>query len=152
MADVHAHDAHLQNPEVHHETSDANISGILIFAVGLFVAAVIIHLLVWVLFRYFDSRQAVHAPVVEYPLAVGQPSVPPEPRLQTNPREDLRDLHDREDAILGSYGWVDKNAGVVRIPISEAMKLTVQRGLPAREANGAPQQNRQAQQASEQKR
>ena len=34
--------------------------------------------------------------------------------------------------MLNGYSWVDRNAGVVRIPIDEAMKLTVQRGLPAR--------------------
>jgi len=63
--------------------------------------------------------------------------VPPEPRLQTTPREDLRELRAREEEILGSYGWVDKTTGVVRIPIDEAMKLTLQRGLPARSEKGA---------------
>ena len=58
--------------------------------------------------------------------------MPPEPRLQTTPREDLRILREQEDAVLNSYGWVDRSTGVVRIPIEEAMKLTVQRGLPAR--------------------
>ena len=68
------------------------------------------------------------------PLAADQQTrLPPEPRLQTNPREDLRLLREQEDAILKSYGWVDRPAGVVRIPIEEAMKLTVQRGLPARQ-------------------
>ena len=62
--------------------------------------------------------------------------MPPEPRLQTNPREDLRALRAREDAVLNSYGWVDKTAGVVRIPIDEAIKLTVQRGLPVRQGSG----------------
>ena len=51
--------------------------------------------------------------------------MPPEPRLQTNPREDLSELRASEDELLDSYGWVDKNAGVVRIPIDEAMKLTL---------------------------
>ncbi len=152
MAERHAHDAHLDNPDVRHETTDVNIRGILLFALGLFVAAVIIHLLVWVLFRFFDSRAVAHAPAVEYPLALGQERVPPEPRLQTNPREDLRDLRDREDAILGSYGWVDKNAGVVRIPITDAMKLTVQRGLPVRQPNPEQQQQQRPQaRANEQK-
>ena len=59
--------------------------------------------------------------------------MPPEPRLQIHPREDLQDLRASEDAILNSYGWVDKNAGIVRIPIDEAMKLILQRGLPARQ-------------------
>jgi hypothetical protein len=72
----------------------------------------------------------------EFPLAAGQESrLPPEPRLQTNPRQDLRDLRSAEDTVLTGYGWVDKNAGIARIPIGEAMKLTVERGLPARQEN-----------------
>jgi hypothetical protein len=91
---------------------------------------------VWLLFLYFSGREATRV-APEYPLAAGQQTrVPPEPRLQTNPREDLRALRAREDAILNSYGWVDKKAGVVRIPIDEAIKLTVKRGLPVRQENG----------------
>jgi len=35
--------------------------------------------------------------------------------------------------VLESYAWVDKNAGIVRIPIEEAIRLTLQRGLPTRQ-------------------
>jgi hypothetical protein len=71
----------------------------------------------------------------QYPLALAQEKrVPPEPRLQTDPRQDLADLRAKEDETLNSYGWVDRNAGVVHIPIDEAIKLTLARGLPAREA------------------
>jgi len=62
-----------------------------------------------------------------------QNRLPPEPRLQTNPRQELSDMRAKENVTLYSYGWVDKTAGIVRIPISEAMKLTVERGLPARQ-------------------
>jgi hypothetical protein len=121
------------NPEVHHETSDVNIRGVLAFGAALLVATVIIYVAVWVLFRYFDAREARRV-VPQYPLAVSQePRLPPEPRLQTNPRQDLQDLRAREDDTLNTYGWVDKNAGVVRIKIEDAMKLVVQRGLPARQ-------------------
>jgi hypothetical protein len=58
--------------------------------------------------------------------------LPPEPRLQTEPREDLRNLRESEERTLTTYGWVDRNAGVVRIPIDRAMTLTVERGLPSR--------------------
>ena len=122
-----------QNPEVHHETSDVNVRGIFAFAAGLFIVAVIVELLVRLLFGFFNAREARQAPA-EFPLAASQANrLPPEPRLQTNPRQDLRDLRSSEDAVLGSYGWVDKNAGVVRIPIDQAMKLTLQQGLPARQ-------------------
>ena len=121
------------NPEVHHEHSDVNIGAILGFGVALIVVAVVVHLLIYVLFGYFNSRAGVQAPA-EYPLAAAQGNrVPPEPRLQTDPRQDLADLRAREEAQLTSYGWVDKNAGVVRIPIDAAMKLTLERGLPARQ-------------------
>ena len=121
------------NPSVHHETTDVNIRGILIVGAGLIVSAIVISIAVWVLFRYFEARETRRV-APEYPLAATQePRVPPEPRLQTNPREDLEQLRAQEDQILNSYGWVDKNTGVVRVPIAEAMRLTVLRGLPARQ-------------------
>jgi hypothetical protein len=86
----------------------------------------------WILFRYFDAREAQRV-VPMYPLAAQENRVPPGPRLQTNPREDMRELRAREEEILTSYGWVDKNAGIARIPIEEAMKLVLERGLPARQ-------------------
>ena len=96
------------------------------------VAAVLIHLLTYVLFRYFESREGRRV-TPEYPLAAAQTNrVPPEPRLQTDPREDLREMREQEDAVLESYGWVDRNAGVVRIPIDEAIKLTLKRGAAVR--------------------
>src|SRR5690242_17533711 len=117
---------------VHHETTDINIRGVLTFGGGLIVAAAVIHLVIWVMFVFFEGREDVARPSPEYPLAVGQENrLPPQPRLQTNPREDLRNLRDAEDALLNSYGWVDKNNGVVHIPIRDAMKLAVERGLPA---------------------
>ena len=123
---------HIENPDVTHEGSDVNFRGILAFAGGLLVVAVVIHLLIYVLFGYFQRREDVKT-VAEYPLAAQQRNrQPPEPRLQTNPRQDLADLRANEEQQLTGYGWVDKNAGIVRIPIDAAMKLTLQRGLPAR--------------------
>jgi hypothetical protein len=141
MAELHLpHRAHAHppdvNPAVRHEETDVNIRAILTFAAGLIVAAAIIHLLVWVLFGYFSAREA-RQPQPEYPLAVQQEQrLPPEPRLQTNPREDLRDLRAAEDEALTTYGWIDRNAGVVRIPIEDAMRITIEKGLPSREARG----------------
>jgi hypothetical protein len=122
----------LVNSEVHHEQSDVNIRAILGFGAALFVVAAVVHVLIYVLFGYFDSRENAKVPA-EYPLAATQGHrEPPEPRLQTDPRQDLADLRAKEDEVLGSYGWVDKNAGLVRIPIDAAVKLTLERGLPAR--------------------
>jgi hypothetical protein len=121
------------NVEVLHEESDVNIRAIFGFGAGLVVVAAVVHLLIYVLFGFFNAREG-RSVTAEYPLAAAQENrLPPEPRLQTNPREDLSELRAKEDEILGSYGWVDKNAGIVRIPIDAAMKLTLERGLPARQ-------------------
>jgi len=121
-----------QNPAVHHEESDVDIRAIFTFGAGLLILAVAIHVLVWLLFLYFNGREAKN-PGARHPLAAGQAlRLPPAPRLQVSPRQELRDQRAREDQMLNSYQWVDRGAGIVRIPITEAMKLTVERGLPVR--------------------
>jgi hypothetical protein len=39
--------------------------------------------------------------------------------------ENLKTLRDEADKALTTYGWIDKNKGVARIPIERAMELTV---------------------------
>ena len=116
-----------------HETSDINLRAILGFLAGLTVACVFINFLVWLLFTYFSVRES-RQPAPVFPLAAQKENrLPPEPRLQVHPRDDLRDLRAREDEILSTYGWVDQGAGIVRLPIDRAMKAIVERGLPVRQ-------------------
>jgi hypothetical protein len=61
-----------------------------------------------------------------------QNALPPEPRLQDQPRVELKDLKADEDAILGSYGWINPDKGIVRIPIDEAINIMAQKGLPSK--------------------
>ena len=60
------------------------------------------------------------------------PAAPPSPRLQLAPPADLQTFRAREEAELNSYGWINRTAGVVRIPIDRAMELVLQEGLPVR--------------------
>jgi hypothetical protein len=63
-------------------------------------------------------------------------TAPPAPVLQTAPIDDLVALRARERSLLETYGWIDKERGIVRIPIEKAMDLLATRGLPARSAPG----------------
>ena len=132
MSELHNPD--VENPEVAHEASDVNVSAVLRFGAGLFgVAAIVLLLLSWLMGVYAGQHQRAQTQV--FPMAAGQQDRrPPEPRLQDNPQQELRDLRAKQEGKLNGYGWVNKEAGIARIPIEEAMRMVVQKGLPAREA------------------
>jgi hypothetical protein len=134
-------------PEALHEPNAVSIPGVVKFFVWLSAAIVIAALSMWGLLHYFDARKAQEAPPPS-PLAT-EPRLPPEPRLQgapgsaSSPSEDIRRFREREDQLLGSYGWIDRQNGVIRIPIEQAKRLILQRGLtvtpPRTQQGGAAQ-------------
>jgi hypothetical protein len=122
-----AHDA------VHHEESDVHVRAIFAYGLGLLGVLVLVAGLVWMLLMNLRGR-AERSDVAPSPFAAEKRALlPPEPRLQVNPKEELKQFQTAEDAVLNGYRWVDRNAGIVRIPIEEAIRLTLERGLPSRD-------------------
>ena len=120
-----------QNSAPGHERRDVAVKRLLLFGAGLCVMVLFALAAMWLLFGYYKAEQSLGPPAS--PLAQGQ-EIPPEPRLQVTEQADLKQTRKAEDAILTSYGWVDRPAGIVRIPIDRAIELLAQRGLPTREA------------------
>ncbi len=139
MAENKPHE--LDRPEVRHEVADVDTWAVGKFAIALVLLCGVALLILSGLFKYFQSR-----PVAEEnrpgAVAVGN-RLPPSPRLETNEPRDLHALRSSEDAVLNSYGWVDQQNGIARIPIGRAIDLLAQKGLPAR-----PQQAETAPRAS----
>lgn len=132
MHEVDEKDTAPPDVDAGHETRDISTRVVVNFGVALVVGAVMVYVAIWLVYVYF-GRLADRAYPRQYPMAhVGAPLTPPAPRLQTQPREELKQMRDEEDRVLNSYGWVDGNGGVVHIPIERAMALTLERGLPAR--------------------
>jgi hypothetical protein len=114
-----------------HETSDANVRAIGITAIALFVAIAIVLWIVYGMFQYLAHHPTVITPA--NPMAeTDRQQFPPAPRIEEHPTIDLIELHAQENHILSTYGWTDKKAGVVRIPIDRAMELQLERGFPVR--------------------
>ncbi len=86
------------------------------------------------LFRSLDAR--VDGDAGAHSMA-GERQIPPEPRLQVEPRAELEVFQAEQARWLSTYGWIDRDAGIVRLPIERAMELTVERGLPQRGARAA---------------
>ena len=127
-----------------YERSDASPRGLLYFA--LIMAAILAATslsLIW-LFKYFQKAENPGS-FVAAPFAAERP-LPPPPRVQPNPREDLQNYYQSQQNLLNSYGWIDRQNGIVRLPIDRAMELLLERGLPTRPTStpetGAPSQKR----------
>jgi len=132
------------NPETHRERSDVNVRALLTFLALFIVFAAITNLLVWGMFKYFAemARNKTAAPLTD----VARPpdaSIPQVPRLQpfpnrdprgnmtlpntTTPVVDMSEMRATEEQALHTPGWVDKQKGIVRLPIDVAKQLAVQR-------------------------
>jgi hypothetical protein len=122
---------------VGHETTDAEIGPLVRFAVFLAATVIICALVVIGLYKYLDEREQAEK-AGRYPLAAGivRP-LPPPPRLQTYPFDDIKALRKEENKVLDHYAWVDQNAGVVRIPIERAIDVLAEKGLPYRQPGPA---------------
>jgi hypothetical protein len=120
------------NEEVHeHEHTDIPVRTIGKYLLGMVIAGVIVVLVLaglWNLFRHSIPEEA------RVPAWQGPRELPPSPRLQIAPTADLAEYQRKEFDRLYSYGWVDRSAGKVHIPIERAIDRIVGSGLPARKA------------------
>ena len=135
--DVHI-DGH--NQEVEFEREDLTAKPILLFLGGLVVLCLLVALVLRGMYSYLDSYENHHQlpqnPLVQSSDASTRDVAPadiakfPEPRLESDERQEINEFRMQEEKTLNSYGWVDQSAGVVHIPIDRAMQLLAQRGLP----------------------
>jgi hypothetical protein len=61
----------------------------------------------------------------------------------------LQKFRAEEEHQLSSYGWVDQNTGLVRLPIDRAKALLLERGLAVREGAPVPAGKHEAPKAGE---
>ena len=121
----------LHNEDVAHEHSDINVRAILMFLVGLAGVTALAAAAMWGVFVVLENQAADNDPQLS-PLSQPAGQQPPEPRLQTNEPAALDEVRSAEQKTLQGYGWVDQPAGVARVPIGEAKKLLLQRGVATR--------------------
>ncbi len=107
-----------------HEQREVSVRLIVVSLGFLAIGTFLVFLLVIGIFRYFYNTDKTGE-------ALRQGVIPPEPRIEVAPYEQLQQLKIREDHILTSYAWVDKNAGTVRVPIDRAIDLLAAKGLPS---------------------
>jgi len=132
------------NAEVSFERRDVNVFQITSFGIGLLISVLVAVFAMWALFVFLAKREDARNVPMPQKMSEERQTLPPEPRLSgvavengkivkpVYPRVELKELRDDEDAILNNYAWIDPNAGIVRIPIGEAIDMVAKKGLPSK--------------------
>jgi hypothetical protein len=111
-----------------HEAAEVSVKGVVAFAVGLIALGVAIHFVLGLVMQRYSKQvkqdQALTPPLFAVPVEV------PAPRLQDDPAADRLRVQQEQLERLNSYGWVDRHAGIARIPIDRAMDILAKSGLP----------------------
>lgn len=126
-----------EHGSVQYEKTDVSVgqvtrASVIVFGTSAVVAVALVGYLTLQVER--DERRAAPARAVGF--EGGRQA--PLPRLQEAPFVDVGALRAEEERALRNFGWVDRQAGVVRLPIDVAMRLYVEREAARRDQTAAP--------------
>jgi hypothetical protein len=130
MAESDLHRERRTDLQASYERSDLRPGYIAFFGIALSVVLVISVVIASLIVHYKTVQHARQDTPI--PRLAREREATPGPRLQVEAHSELRQMRAAEDAALNNYGWVDKNAGIVRIPVDQAMEVLAKKGLPAR--------------------
>jgi len=127
---VQANESPQENIRAGHELSDLEPRQVAVFGAILAATVILVVIATYLLFdAFYGSNRKSQSPAS--PLSFS-PEPIPEPRLLESPGRDLKAMRAAENALLSSYAWIDREKGIARIPINDAIEILAQRGLPAR--------------------
>jgi hypothetical protein len=124
------------DPSAGYEKRDVNIKGLFQFAFWMAVVLAVTMTGMSFAFKAFKKAEPLGATMSPMVTPTDR-MLPPSPRLQTQPHLELQDYCAVQQKEVSSYGWVNQESGVVRIPVDRAMELILARGLPARSTTEA---------------
>jgi hypothetical protein len=114
-----------EKPSTGYETTDVPVRPLRLVVVVFVVIVASCLTGTWWMFRYLrkvDSSRDVRRTSLQLPSPI-----PPEPRLEIDPTQDWVSYRRQQEQLLNSYGWVSREQGRVRIPITKAMELVAER-------------------------
>jgi hypothetical protein len=114
-----------------YERTDADAGGTYKAGLAMLAAMVLTALALVPMYRLLAKResQAQPPPAGAVKTEMSEP-VQSFPKLVTSEPQALAEFRANEQALLTSYGWVEKDKGLARIPIEHAMRIVAAQGLP----------------------
>jgi hypothetical protein len=145
---------HITNVDVMHEESDVNVKGVGTFVGILFAGLILIAALMVGLYKVFEwNAERQDARIAVSPMArTNEERLPPPPRLQAapgfrslddpndpnlnfelkHPQAEWEALQRKWEAELNNPGALDPNTQTMRVPIEDAKRMLLEKGLPVR--------------------
>lgn len=115
-----------------YEATDADPRALSVLGLGLALLVAVALLVSWWLLGVLGGGKTPP----EHPMFAYRTG-PDGPLLQASPTAEIEEHAREERQRLATYGWIDRQNGIVHVPIERAMALTLERGLPARRSEGA---------------
>lgn len=124
-------------PERHsrYEADNTAVRPVLAILLVTMVLIPLLSLLAWLAMGTVQPREETPSPLVQGPIPGDRPV------LQQAPQTDLAEWRQQQSVRLNTTGWVDREAGIVHIPIDRAMDLLVERGLPKTDQSGQEEES-----------
>lgn len=131
----------LDSPSVSgHETTDVHPWSIGLFALALSVMiAAVLPLLVWMFWQLESMSEKRDVS----PSHLASTDERRGPRLQSQPAVELHEFREAEVQRLTSYRWIDRENGVVQIPVERTIELLSERGLPEPKGSGIQKESQE---------
>ncbi len=121
------------NDSVKFEPTDVATRPVVTAVVSLAAFTVTFTFVAHLVFHGLADREQAASPPASPLAAEYAVKLPPEPRLQEHPKLDLDVLRAAEEKTLSTLAWVDRDAGIVQVPIERAMEMLLAKGLAARQ-------------------
>ena len=119
----------MNQPSKGHERRDADVFALFGIALLIALTCVVVLLVASGMMFYFKRHEPSKTG--------GRADIPviatenfPQPKLEVQSGAELARLRKAEKTDLTSYGWVDRQSGIVRVPIDRAIQMLLQQGLP----------------------
>lgn len=106
-----------------YESKDANVKTIMWVSIFAILSAIVVFISIGVLFfnlkSFFEKKTLKTAPAN----LIAERKGPPHPLLEINPRPKNKDHLAKERQLLNSYEWLDKDKGILRVPVKKAIEI-----------------------------
>jgi|GEM_PF-1930568 len=121
-----------ENKDVTFETVDAAPKPIVLFGVGLFILSVLSFFLMWLMYEAMRHVEtAGNTPRFE---VKDDRWNAPGITLEANSSSQRRAYEAEQKQMVTTYGWVDPQNHIARIPVAKAMEISLKKGFPVRAA------------------